>query len=164
LNTDFNRGFALVPVVCRPQSVGRVWLRSSNPMDSLNIQTNYLTCDYDMSVLLAGIKLGREIVQTSPFKDIRGDELLPGPEIGTDEAKLRKYIKQTCITDWHPSGTCKMGLDSKAVVDPRLRVYGVDGLRVVDASIMPSVVSGNLQATVYMIGEKGADTILEDNQ
>jgi choline dehydrogenase len=164
LNTDFNRGFALVPVVCRPQSVGRVWLRSNNPTDSLNIQTNYLTCDYDMSVLLAGIKLGREIVQTSPFKDMRGPELLPGPEIGTDEGKLRQYIKQTCITDWHPSGTCKMGLDSKAVVDPKLRVYGIDGLRVVDASIMPSVVSGNLQATVYMIGEKGADMILENTR
>ena len=162
LNTDFNRGFALVPVVCRPQSVGRVWLRSTNPVDALNIQTNYLTCDYDMSVLLAGIKLGREIVQTSPFKDMRGNELLPGPEIGTDEGKLRNYIKQTCITDWHPSGTCKMGLDSKAVVDPKLRVYGIEGLRVVDASIMPSVVSGNLQATVYMIGEKGADLILEN--
>jgi choline dehydrogenase len=164
LNTDFNKGFALVPVVCRPQSVGRVWLRSNNPTDSLNIQTNYLTCDYDMSVLLAGIKLGREIVQTSPFKDMRGAELLPGPEIGTDEGKLRTYIKQTCITDWHPSGTCKMGLDSKAVVDPKLRVYGIDGLRVVDASIMPSVVSGNLQATVYMIGEKGADMILENTR
>src|SRR4051794_214623 len=164
LNTDFNKGFALVPVVCRPQSVGRVWLRSANPMDSLNIQTNYLTCDYDMQVLLAGIKLGREIVQTSPFKAMRGDELLPGPEIGTDENKLRTYIKQTCITDWHPSGTCKMGLDAGAVVDPKLRVYGVDGLRVVDASIMPSVVSGNLQATIFMIGEKGADMILQDGR
>jgi len=164
LNTDFNKGFALVPVVCRPQSVGRVWLRSANPMDSLNIQTNYLTCDYDMQVLLAGIKLGREIVQTSPFKAMRGDELLPGPEIGTDENKLRTYIKQTCITDWHPSGTCKMGLDAGAVVDPKLRVYGVDGLRVVDASIMPSVVSGNLQATIFMIGEKGADMILQDGK
>ncbi len=164
LNTDFNKGFALVPVVCRPQSVGRVWLRSANPMDSLNIQTNYLTCDYDMQVLLAGIKLGREIVQTSAFKDMRGEELLPGPAIGTDESKLRTYIKQTCITDWHPSGTCKMGLDAGAVVDPKLKVYGVDGLRVVDASIMPSVVSGNLQATIFMIGEKGADMILQDGQ
>jgi choline dehydrogenase len=159
---DFNRGFALVPVVCRPQSVGRVWLRSNNPMDSLNIQTNYLTCDYDMSVLLAGIKLGREIVQTRPFDEMRGKELIPGPDIGTDENKLRKYITDTCITDWHPSGTCKMGLDAKAVVDPRLRVYGIEGLRVVDASIMPSVVSGNLQASIFMIGEKASDMILED--
>ena len=164
LGTDFNRGFALVPVVCRPQSVGRVWLKSNNPQDSLNIQTNYLTCDYDMSVLLAGMKLGREIVQTKAFKDMRGDELIPGPEIGTDVQKLKKYIRDTCITDWHPSGTCKMGLDSEAVVDSRLRVYGVDGLRVVDASIMPSVVSGNLQASIFMIGEKGADMILEDAQ
>jgi choline dehydrogenase len=162
LGADFNRGFALVPVVCRPQSVGRVWLRSSNPAEQLNIQTNYLTSDYDMSVLLAGIDLGREIVQTGAFADMRGEELLPGPGIGTDKQKLRKYIKDTCITDWHPSGTCKMGLGADAVVDPRLRVYGIDGLRVVDASIMPSVVSGNLQASVFMIGEKGADMILED--
>lgn len=160
LGVDFNRGFALVPVVCRPQSVGRVWLRSNNPMDPLNILTNYLTCDYDMSVLLAGIRLGREIVQTRAFDALRGRELIPGPDIGDDEQKLRKYIKNTCITDWHPSGTCKMGLDAMAVVDPSLRVYGVDGLRVVDASVMPSVVSGNLQASVFMIGEKAADMIL----
>jgi choline dehydrogenase len=162
LGADFNRGFALVPVVCRPQSVGRVWLRSSDPLESLNIQTNYLTCDYDMSVLLAGFELGREIVQTKAFDDMRGEELIPGPQIGTDKQKLRKYIKDTCITDWHPSGTCKMGLDAEAVVDPHLRVYGIDALRVVDASIMPSVVSGNLQASIYMIAEKGADMILED--
>jgi choline dehydrogenase len=162
LGADFNRGFALVPVVCRPQSVGRVWLRSKNPLEPLNILTNYLTSDYDMAVLLAGIKLGREIVQTGAFSDMRGAELIPGPEIGNDEKKLRKYIKDTCITDWHPSGTCKMGLDVRAVVDPRLRVHGVDRLRVVDASIMPSVVSGNLQATIFMIGEKGADMILQD--
>jgi choline dehydrogenase len=162
LGADFNKGFALVPVVCRPQSVGRVWLKSTNPTDSLNIQTNYLTSEYDMSVLLAGIKLGREIVQTKAFDEMRGAELIPGPGIGTDEQKLRKYIKDTCITDWHPSGTLHMGLDKTAVVDSRLKVYGVDGLRVVDASIMPSVVSGNLQASIYMIGEKGADMILQD--
>jgi choline dehydrogenase len=164
LGADFNKGFALVPVVCRPQSVGRVWLKSANPTDALNIQTNYLTCDYDMSVLLAGIKLGREIVQTKAFSEMRGKELIPGPGIGNDEQKLRKYIKDTCITDWHPSGTCKMGLDAMAVVDPRLRVYGIDKLRVVDASIMPSVVSGNLQATIFMLAEKGADMILEDGK
>jgi choline dehydrogenase len=163
LGADFNKGFALVPVVCRPQSVGRVWLKSTNPTDSLNIQTNYLTSEYDMSVLLAGIKLGREIVQRRAFDEMRGAELLPGPDIGSDVQKLRKYIKDTCITDWHPSGTCHMGLDRTAVVDSRLRVYGVDGLRIVDASIMPSVVSGNLQASIYMIGEKGAAMIQEDS-
>jgi len=161
LGADFNRGFALVPVVCRPQSVGRVWLRSTDPTESLNIQTNYLTSEYAMSVLLDGIKLGREIVQTRAFDDIRGKEMIPGPERGDDVQKLRTYIKETCITDWHPSGTCKMGLDNMAVVDSSLRVRGVDGLRVVDASIMPSVVSGNLQASIYMIGEKAADMIVQ---
>ena len=115
-----------------------------------------------MSVLLAGIKLGREIVQTRPFRDMLGSELLPGPQNGTDESKLRQYIKNTCITDRHPSGTCKMGLDAMAVVDPRLRVCGIDGLRIIDASIMPSVVSGNLQASLFMIAEKGVDMMLED--
>jgi choline dehydrogenase len=115
-----------------------------------------------MSVLLAGIKLGREIVQTKAFNDMRGKELIPGPAIGNDQQKLRKYIKDTCITDWHPSGTCKMGLDTMAVVDSRLRVRGVDKLRVVDASIMPSVVSGNLQASIFMLAEKGADMIQQD--
>lgn len=161
LGADFNKGFALVPVVCRPQSVGRVWLKSANPADPLNILTNYLTCEYDMTVLLAGIKLGREIVQSKAFDAMRGAELLPGPNVGSDPQKLRKYIKDTCITDWHPSGTCHMGLDKNAVVDSRLRVYGVGNLRIVDASIMPSVVSGNLQASVFMIGEKGADMILQ---
>ena len=149
LGADFNKGFALVPVVCRPQSVGRVWLQSSNPTDSLNIQTNYLTPKYDMSVLLAGIKLGREIVQTKAFDEIRGKELIPGPGIGADDQKLRRYIKDTCITDWHPSGTLHMGLDKTAVVDSRLKVYGVDGLRVVDASIMPSVVSGECRVDLH---------------
>ena len=162
LGADFNKGFALVPVVCRPQSVGRVWLKSASPTDALNIQTNYLTADYDMKVLLAGLRLGREIVATKAFDEIRGAELIPGPQIGDDEQKLRKYVRDTCITDWHPSGTCAMGLSSDAVVDPRLRVYGVDGLRVVDASVMPSVVSGNLQASIFMIGEKAADMIKED--
>jgi len=121
-----------------------------------------LTSEYDMKVLVRGMELGRDIVASKAFDGLRVDELLPGPEIGTNDAKLRDYIKRTCITDWHPSGTCKMGLDAMAVVDPRLRVYGTEALRVVDASIMPSVVSGNLQASVYAIGEKGADMILQD--
>ena len=158
----FNMGFALVPVVCRPTSVGRLWLRSSNPTDPPAFNINYLTTDYDMSVLLYGMELGREIVNTKAFDGLRGAELLPGPEIGTDVEKLKDYTRRTCITDWHPSGSCKMGLDAMAVVDPRLRVYGVDGVRVVDASIMPSVVSGNIQASVFAIGEKGADMILQD--
>src|SRR5262249_3453242 len=99
---------------------------------------------------------------TRAFDGLRDRELIPGPDIGTDEQKLRDYIRRTCITDWHPSGTCKMGLDAMAVVDPRLRVYGAHPRPVVDASIMPSVVSGNIQASVYMIGEKGADMILQD--
>ncbi len=158
----FNKGFALVPVVCRPQSVGRLWLRSADPLDPPAFNCNYLTSEYDMKVLLRGIELGREIVNSKAFDGLRDQELLPGPAIGHDEQKLRDYIRQGCITDWHPSGTCKMGLDAMAVVDPHLRVYGTEGLRVVDASIMPSVVSGNLQASVYAIGEKGADMILQE--
>ncbi len=163
LGADFNKGFALVPVVCRPQSVGRVWLKSANPTDSLNIQTNYLTADYDMKVLLAGIcAWAARSWPTKAFDDIRGAELIPGPRSAT----MSRSCGSTSATRASPTGTrpapAHMGLSSEAVVDSRLRVYGVDGLRVVDASVMPSVVSGNLQASIFMIGEKAADMIKED--
>ena len=162
LGADFNKGFALVPVVCRPQSVGRVWLKSASPggraEHSDQLPDRRLRHE---SVARRSAPRPRDRA-TKAFDDIRGAELIPGPQIGDDEQSLRKYVRDTCITDWHPSGTCAMGLSSEAVVDPRLRVYGVDGLRVVDASVMPSVVSGNLQASIFMIGGEAADMIKED--
>jgi len=152
-------GFTLVPVLAQPQNIGSVSLRSNNPTDQPVIRANYLTSDTDLQVLIKGIKLGRELIHTHAFDGLRDQELIPGSQI-TSGQDLGEYIRDTCITDWHPSCTCKMGRDTMAVVDPQLRVYGVEGLRVVDASIMPRMVSGNLQTTIYMIGEKAADMIL----
>jgi choline dehydrogenase len=153
-------GFTLVPVTAQPQSVGSVSLRSKDPKDAPVIRAGYLESDADMQVLLRGIELGRELIHTHAFDGLRDVELLPGPNV-TSEQALREYIRNGSITDWHPSCTCKMGRDTLAVVDPQLRVYGVQSLRVIDASVMPRIVSGNLQATVYMIGEKGAEMILQ---
>lgn len=152
-------GFTLASVLGQPQSIGSVSLRSNNPLDPPVIRANYLASDTDLQVLVKGITLGRELIHTHAFAGLRDQELTPGPEVTTEQG-LREYIRNTCFTVWHPSCTCKMGRDTMAVVDPQLRVYGVEGLRVVDSSIMPRMVSGNIQATVYMIGEKAADMIL----
>jgi choline dehydrogenase len=111
-----------------------------------------------MQILLHGIAIGRELVASKAFKGLVGRELMPGPDVKSDQA-LRKYIRDTCITEWHPSCTCRMGYDAMAVVDPQLRVHGMDRLRVVDSSIMPRIINANLQATVIMIGEKAADMV-----
>lgn len=153
-------GFTTVTCLEQPYSTGSVGLRSNNPLDPPAIQPNYLSSETDLEDLLFGIKLGRELTASSAYADIRGRELQPGPDVKTDE-QIKEYIRNTCITEWHPSCTCKMGHDNMAVVDPQLRVYGTSNLRVVDASIMPRVVNANLMATVMMIGEKGADLILQ---
>jgi choline dehydrogenase len=151
-------GFTMVPSIEQASSVGTVTLRSSDPLAPPVIRPNYLSTEADMQILLHGIKLGRELVASNAFKGLVGRELLPGPNVQSEQ-DLRKYIRDTCITEWHPSCTCKMGLDRMAVVDPQLRVYGTTGLRVVDSSIMPRIVNANLQATIVMIGEKGADLV-----
>lgn len=154
-------GFTLCPVVTQAQSVGNVKLRSGNPLDNPIVRMNYLSSDVDMKVLLYGFKLAQEIIHSRAFDSIRGRELIPGPE-GNDEASLRNYIRNTCITDWHPSCSCKMGYDVMAVVDPQLRVHGSQNLRVIDSSIMPFITNCNLNSTIIMIGEKGADLVLSD--
>ena len=111
-----------------------------------------------MQKLVAGIKLIRKLFQTSAFDEFQGEEIAPGTEVTSDEA-LVTYIRDGCSTVWHPVGTCKMGTDPMAVVDPELRVHGVEGLRVVDASIMPTISTGNTNAPTIAIGEKGADLI-----
>ncbi|HEY9657912.1 MAG TPA: GMC oxidoreductase, partial [Allocoleopsis sp.] len=109
-------------------------------------------------VLVEGIKIARQLAHADAFVAIRGQEMAPGTEISSDAA-IATYIRQSANTFWHPAGTCKMGIDPMAVVDPELRVYGVEGLRVVDASIMPTVTTGNTNAPTIMIGEKAADLI-----
>ncbi len=151
-------GFTMVPSIEQPSSVGTVILRSNNPLDYPSIRPNFLSTEGDMQILIKGIEIGRALVNSKAFDGLRGKELLPGNNIKNDK-DIRNYIRDTCITEWHPSCTCKMGLDLMAVADPQLRVRGTRGLRVIDSSIMPRIINANLQAAILMIGEKGADLL-----
>jgi choline dehydrogenase len=150
--------FTLGPTLLHPFSRGDIRLRSSNPLDSPSIRANYLSDMRDMDIMLEGVKLSRELVATKAFDSYRGTELHPGPA-AKDETALRAHIARFTETLYHPVGTCKMGHDAMAVVDSELRVRGVEGLRVVDASIMPTVVGGNTNAPTIMIAEKAAELI-----
>ncbi len=149
--------FTFITILVRPQSIGHVTLRGGDPFAAPVIQENYLQCEADMQVQLKAIELCRSLVQTRAFADLYDGEALPGP--GRSESELRQYVRSHASTIWHPVGTCKMGRDRMAVVDPQLRVHGVEGLRVADASIMPAIVSANPNAAIIMIGEKAADLI-----
>ena len=140
-------------------STGEVTLRSNNPLDLAKVRTNYMQCDSDMEVLLKGIEIARDLMNTKAMSALGLKVLTPGPELTSKEA-LSQHIRDYCFTEWHPTSTCKMGRDTMSVVDPQLRVYGVEGLRVVDASIMPAIVSGNTNAPCIMIGEKASDMIM----
>jgi choline dehydrogenase len=146
----------------RPESRGYVRARSADPFEAPIIQPNYLALESDRRVLLAGMKLARRLMASDPLKPYFDREEFPGPSVRTDE-ELLEAAKQRGTTTFHPMGTCKMGpkTDPLAVVDDRLRVHGLEGLRVADASIMPTMLSANLNAATIMIGEKGADLILD---
>ncbi|MCY3874725.1 MAG: GMC family oxidoreductase N-terminal domain-containing protein [Rhodobacteraceae bacterium] len=149
----------------RPESTGRICLRSANPEDSPAIHPNYLATETDQRIIVEGIRIARRIARHEPLKSHITEEYSPGSEIGDDDdAGLLDWARETATTIYHPTGTCKMGPDgdAMAVVDERLRVHGVRGLRVADASIMPRIVSGNTNAPAIMIGEKASDLILED--
>lgn len=154
-------GFTFAPTLLKPKSIGSISLRSNNPLDPAVIRPNYLTEEADWQVLIGGIKLARELVHTPALTPFRGEETVPGRAYATDD-DLRDYIRRYATTVFHPAGTCKMGTegDSQAVVDSQLRVRGIIGLRVADASIMPTVVSGNTNAACIMIGEKASDLII----
>lgn len=150
--------FSIGATLLHPFSRGEIRLRSSNPLDAPAIRANYFADSRDMEVMLAGVKLARALSCTNAFDPYRGKELHPGADAKDDPA-LRAHIASFAETLYHPVGTCKMGNDAAAVVDSELRVHGVDGLRVVDASIMPTVVGGNTNAPTIMIAEKAADMI-----
>lgn len=152
-------GFNFVSYINRPTSTGTVRLGSSHPLDPPAIDLNFLATDRDVWLSGEGIRQMRRIARASPFQAIGAKEIFPGPEAQSDEAIL-DYIRRTGSTTWHLTGTCKMGNDDMAVVDPELRVHGIEALRVVDASVMPTVPSGNTNAPTIMVAERAADLIL----
>ncbi|MBD2248358.1 GMC family oxidoreductase N-terminal domain-containing protein [Nostoc sp. FACHB-888] len=156
--THSGSGFTSFVCLPHPQNIGSVSLRSPDPKDAPVIQMNFLQSEADVQKLVAGIKLLRNLFGASAFDEFRGEEIAPGADKQSDPA-LVAYVREACDTVYHPVGTCKMGIDSMAVVDPELRVHGIEGLRVVDASIMPTITTGNTNAPTIMIGEKAADLI-----
>lgn len=142
----------------RPQSIGHIGLRSSDPSDAPIIVHNYLRAPADQALNRYALRLARKLHAQSAFDPFRGQELDPGPACQTDD-EIDAYASRFISSHYHPVGTCKMGTDPMAVVDPQLRVHGIQGLRVIDASIMPRLVGANTNAPTIMIAEKGADMI-----
>ena len=153
------RGITMNINVLRSESTGSIHIKSANPAEAPAIRFNFLSAQHDRDGLLAAIRKGRELMATSPLKEMTGQEIAPGAQIQSD-ADLLEWVRNTAETTYHPVGTCKMGQDAMAVVDPELRVHGIEGLRVADASIMPTLTSGNTNAPCIMIGEKCAEMVL----
>lgn len=143
----------------RPEARGEITLKSADPLAHPAIQPHYLENETDLRALRDGLKISRDIFRQPAFAPYLGEEFAPGSKVQSD-AEIDDFHRATCETLYHPVGTCKMGLDEMAVVDDALRVRGLDGLRVIDASIMPRLVSGNTNAPTIMIAEKAADMIL----
>jgi choline dehydrogenase len=154
-------GFTLLGGIVRPVSRGSLRLTGPAPEDPVALDPNVLACEADLESLVAAVELCRRIGAADPLREWGAAELYPGPSVDTPDA-LRTYLRETAITYHHQVGTCKMGSDSAAVVDPRLRTHGIEGLRVADASIMPTVTTGNTNAPSIMIGERAATFLLAD--
>jgi choline dehydrogenase-like flavoprotein len=154
----YEDSFGVRPVMLHPESRGVVRLRSADPTARVRIVQNFLASDQDVRTIREGVKLGRDLARRKGLDPFRGREMAPGPECRTD-AEIDAFVRRTAITAHHPCATCAMGTGEDAVVDPTLRVRGVDGLRVADASAMPDLVSGNINACVLMIAEKAADLL-----
>lgn len=155
-------GVTLNSAYMRPRSHGTVRLASDDPATPPLIDPNYWSDPYDRDMSIRGLKLARDIMRQKAMKPFILAERLPGPEVKTD-ADLFNYACANAKTDHHPAGTCRMGMDEQAVVSPRLRFNGIEGLRIADSSIMPNVVSSNTNAATIMIAEKAADMIKADN-
>jgi choline dehydrogenase len=153
--------FGFGPTLITPESRGSVALRSANPLDAPAIRANYLSTDTDMRTMIEGVKLSRRIALARAFDPYRGEEIHPGAGSTSDE-DIAEFLRNEVETLYHPVGTCQMGNDPLSVVDARLRVHGVERLRVADASVMPTVPAGNTNAPTIMIAEKAADMIRQD--
>jgi choline dehydrogenase len=160
--TDPFSGFTLSASPCRPTSRGHLQIHSNDPKDAPLIHPNYLSTNHDVEELLAGARFLRRLAEAPSFKAIIAEELKPGRHVQSDEERVAD-IRARCYSVFHPVSTCRMGPDQReSVVDHRLRVHGLDRLRVIDASIFPAVTSGNTNAPAIMVGEKGADLVLAD--
>ena len=147
---------------CNTSSRGKVQIKNSDPSTPPIIEPNYLSHEGDIKDLLDGVKVLRKLAKTDSFRPVIGEEFRPGPNCQTDEQMIQ-HIKDTVWTVFHPSSTCRMGPDPKSnVIDSDLKVYGIEGLRVADASIFPQLVCGNINAATIMVGEKASDLILKD--
>ena len=151
-------GFANRPVLLHPESRGELKLASDNPKDLIKIHQNFLKEENDRRTIRDGVKMARDIANQTALDPFRDKELAPGPDVKTDD-DLDAFIRATALTAHHPCGTCKMGTDDMAVVDPELKVRGVGGLRVIDASVFPDLVGGNINAPTIMIAERTSDLI-----
>lgn len=150
--------FGFGPTLIDPESRGEITLRSTDPLAPPAIHANYLACESDLRVMMEGVRIVLRLAESKPFNAFRGERLHPAPEASTD-SDFAEFLRNNVQTLYHPAGTCKMGSDPMAVVDSRLRVHGIECLRVADASIMPRVIAGNTNAPTMMIAEKAADMI-----
>ena len=155
-------GVGLLACHLRPEARGTVSLASGNPNDAPKIINNFFASDMDRQAIRQGFKIERSIMSQSAFSEHLGAEITPGKEVQSDN-EIDAFIRETAMTVFHPIGTCRMGTDEASVVDPKLKVRGCENLRVVDASVMPDLVGGNINAPVIMIAEKGADMVLATN-
>jgi choline dehydrogenase len=154
-------GFTMSVCQLRPESRGHIRIRSADPYSAPEMQPNYLATELDRRTAVAALKAARAVAAAPALRSYVKREVSPGPQ-ASDDASLLEFCRNHGATIFHPSGTCRMGNDPQAVLDTRLRVHGVQGLRVVDASAMPTLVSGNTNAAVVMMAEKAADMIRDD--
>ncbi len=161
IGQDYPNSISILPGLQRPLSRGWVRLGSSDPLEKPLVNPNYLAEEADVRKMIQAVKITREIFASQAYSSYLTRELLPGPDYKTD-ADLLEFVRKRCDSYHHQVGSCKMGIDSMAVVDPELKVYGVEGLRVADASVMPAVVTGNPHTAIVMIGERAADFIKKD--
>lgn len=147
----------------RPESTGSIHIKSNQSQEHPAIRYNFLSSELDRQTMIDGIKFTRRLMNAKALDAFRGVEMAPGDDVVTDD-EILDWARLTAETTYHPVGTCKMGEDRNAVVDSRLRVHGIDGLRIADGSIMPTLVSGNTNAACIMIGEKASEIILHDNE
>jgi choline dehydrogenase-like flavoprotein len=151
-------GYGIRPCLLHPESRGTVSLRSDDPLAAPRILYNAFSAPSDMPRLINGFKIAREVAFQAPMHAFRVREMTPGDPVRTD-AEIEAFIRRTVITAHHPAGSCKMGTDAAAVVDPQFRVRGIEGLRVIDASAIPDMVSAHINACVLMMAERAADYI-----